>query len=90
MELSSKMVIHALEILNLVIYRTIFCGEVEFCLPVSYLMSINVMLCLLQNTIIDERGSFAVTSPFPGSLANILKSMEKVGDELLFAYFLLY
>lgn len=30
------------------------------------------------NTIIDERGSFAVTSPFPGSLANILKSMEKL------------
>lgn len=53
-------------------------------------MSINVMLCLLQNTIIDERGSFAVTSPFPGSLANILKSMEKVDVEFLFAYFLLY
>ncbi|KAG5533415.1 hypothetical protein RHGRI_027547 [Rhododendron griersonianum] len=31
------------------------------------------------NTIIDERGSFAVTSPFPGPLANLLRSIKKVG-----------
>ncbi|CAA0811636.1 Unknown protein [Striga hermonthica] len=30
------------------------------------------------NTIIDERGSFAVTSPFPGQLARILKSIKKL------------
>ncbi|MCI24948.1 hypothetical protein A2U01_0046135, partial [Trifolium medium] len=30
------------------------------------------------NTMIDERGSFAVTSPFPGRLGAILKSLEKV------------
>lgn len=29
------------------------------------------------NTIIDERGSFAVTSPFPGPLANLLRSIKK-------------
>ncbi|KAF5733820.1 hypothetical protein HS088_TW16G00261 [Tripterygium wilfordii] len=28
------------------------------------------------NTVIDERGSFAVASPFPGPLANLLKSMK--------------
>lgn len=32
----------------------------------------------MQNTIIDERGSFAVTSPFPGRLGVILKSLKKV------------
>ncbi|OMO96900.1 FMN-binding split barrel [Corchorus olitorius] len=31
------------------------------------------------NTIIDERGSFSVASPFPGPLAKLLKSMNKVG-----------
>ncbi|GER55933.1 ATP synthase subunit delta [Striga asiatica] len=30
------------------------------------------------NTIIDERGSFSVTSPFPGQLAHILKSIKKL------------
>ncbi|KAI4352108.1 hypothetical protein L6164_006391 [Bauhinia variegata] len=30
-----------------------------------------------MNTIIDERGSFAVTSPFPGQLGGLLKSMKK-------------
>nr|XP_009622759.1 uncharacterized protein LOC104114097 isoform X2 [Nicotiana tomentosiformis] len=30
------------------------------------------------NTMIDERGSFAVTSPMPGPLANLLKSIKKV------------
>ncbi|XP_050210888.1 uncharacterized protein LOC126661137 [Mercurialis annua] len=29
------------------------------------------------NTFIDERGSLAVTSPFPGTLANLLRSMKK-------------
>lgn len=29
------------------------------------------------NTIIDERGSFAVTNPFPGPLANLLRSIKK-------------
>ncbi|KAK2413441.1 hypothetical protein P8452_59084 [Trifolium repens] len=31
-----------------------------------------------MNTIIDERGSFAVTSPFPGRLGAILKSLKKL------------
>ncbi|CAK8541021.1 unnamed protein product [Lathyrus sativus] len=31
-----------------------------------------------MNTIIDERGSFAVTSPFPGRLGVILKSLKKL------------
>ncbi|PNY04668.1 hypothetical protein L195_g001093 [Trifolium pratense] len=31
-----------------------------------------------MNTMIDERGSFAVTSPFPGRLGAILKSLEKL------------
>ncbi|XP_057789074.1 uncharacterized protein LOC131005961 [Salvia miltiorrhiza] len=42
------------------------------------------------NTIIDERGSFAVSSPFPGPLASILKSIKKlparvalIGDAVL-------
>ncbi|CAK9136225.1 unnamed protein product [Ilex paraguariensis] len=30
------------------------------------------------NTVIDERGSFAVTRPFPGPLANLLRSTEKL------------
>lgn len=30
------------------------------------------------NTIIDERGSFAVTSPFPGPLGVLLKSLKKL------------
>ncbi|XP_058181747.1 uncharacterized protein LOC131300094 [Rhododendron vialii] len=30
------------------------------------------------NTIIDERGSFAVSSPFPGPLANLLRSIKKL------------
>ncbi|KAK4367301.1 hypothetical protein RND71_015181 [Anisodus tanguticus] len=30
------------------------------------------------NTMIDERGSFAVTSPFPGPLPNFLKSIKKL------------
>ncbi|GLT73646.1 hypothetical protein SLA2020_454890 [Shorea laevis] len=30
------------------------------------------------NTIVDERGSFAVASPIPGFLPNILKSMKKL------------
>ncbi|KAL6515455.1 hypothetical protein OROHE_018489 [Orobanche hederae] len=30
------------------------------------------------NTIIDERGSFSVTSPFPGALLHILKSIRKL------------
>ncbi|OIS98643.1 hypothetical protein A4A49_17571 [Nicotiana attenuata] len=30
------------------------------------------------NTMIDERGSFAVTSPMPGPLANLLKSIKKL------------
>lgn len=30
------------------------------------------------NTIIDERGSFAVTSPFPGPLASLFRSMKKI------------
>ncbi|KAI8539966.1 hypothetical protein RHMOL_Rhmol09G0223800 [Rhododendron molle] len=30
------------------------------------------------NTIIDERGSFAVTSPFPGPLVNLLRSIKKL------------
>lgn len=30
------------------------------------------------NTIIDERGSFAVSSPFPGPLASLLRSMKKL------------
>ncbi|KAL1806109.1 hypothetical protein ACET3Z_029177 [Daucus carota] len=30
------------------------------------------------NTIIDERGSFAVATPFPGPLLNILRSMKKL------------
>ncbi|KAI7752678.1 hypothetical protein M8C21_029211 [Ambrosia artemisiifolia] len=29
------------------------------------------------NTVIDERGSLAVTSPLPGSLANLLQSLKK-------------
>ncbi|GKC29006.1 putative beta-glucosidase 12-like protein, partial [Tanacetum coccineum] len=29
------------------------------------------------NTVIDERGSFAVTSPLPGSLASLLQSLKK-------------
>lgn len=43
-----------------------------------------------MNTVIDERGSFAVSSPFPGPLASILKSIKKlpsrvalVGDAVL-------
>lgn len=32
----------------------------------------------MQNTIIDERGSFAVTAPFPGRLGALLKSLKKV------------
>ncbi|GMP69213.1 hypothetical protein CsSME_00028554 [Camellia sinensis var. sinensis] len=32
----------------------------------------------MKNTIIDERGSFAVTSPFPGPLANLLRSIKKL------------
>ncbi|XP_047939254.1 uncharacterized protein LOC125186834 isoform X3 [Salvia hispanica] len=42
------------------------------------------------NTIIDERGSFAVSSPIPGPLASILKSVKKlparvalIGDAIL-------
>lgn len=42
------------------------------------------------NTVIDERGSFAVSSPYPGPLASILKSIKKlparialVGDAVL-------
>ncbi|KAL3717798.1 hypothetical protein ACJRO7_003014 [Eucalyptus globulus] len=31
------------------------------------------------NTVIDERGSLAVATPFPGPLANLLKSLKKVG-----------
>lgn len=34
----------------------------------------------MQNTIIDERGSFAVASPTPGPLAKLLHSIKKVGD----------
>lgn len=34
--------------------------------------------CCMQNTIIDERGSFAVTSPYPGPLGILLKSLKKV------------
>ncbi|KAL5733249.1 hypothetical protein ACOSQ2_032941 [Xanthoceras sorbifolium] len=30
------------------------------------------------NTVIDERGSFAVASPFPGPLANLLRSIKKL------------
>ncbi|KAK1378058.1 FMN-binding split barrel [Heracleum sosnowskyi] len=30
------------------------------------------------NTMIDERGSFAVSTPFPGSLLNMLQSMKKL------------
>ncbi|XP_059457761.1 uncharacterized protein LOC132187460 isoform X2 [Corylus avellana] len=30
------------------------------------------------NTIIDERGSFAVSSPFPGPLSSLLRSMKKL------------
>lgn len=30
------------------------------------------------NTIIDERGSFSVASPYPGPLANLLRSMKKL------------
>ncbi|KAJ7971287.1 FMN-binding split barrel [Quillaja saponaria] len=30
-----------------------------------------------MNAIIDERGSFAVSSPFPGPLARVLRSLEK-------------
>ncbi|KAL7108982.1 hypothetical protein ACP275_06G147600 [Erythranthe tilingii] len=33
---------------------------------------------LLQNTIVDERGSFAVSSLFPGPLVQILKSIRKL------------
>lgn len=42
---------------------------------------------LMQNTIIDERGSFAVTSPFPGPLATLLRSIKKVGVDLELHYF---
>ncbi|KDP44980.1 hypothetical protein JCGZ_01480 [Jatropha curcas] len=31
-----------------------------------------------MNTIIDERGSLAVTSPFPGPLSNLLRSIRKL------------
>ncbi|EYU38090.1 hypothetical protein MIMGU_mgv1a022519mg [Erythranthe guttata] len=31
-----------------------------------------------KNTIVDERGSFAVSSPFPGPLLQILKSIRKL------------
>ncbi|KAK7394214.1 hypothetical protein VNO78_14736 [Psophocarpus tetragonolobus] len=31
-----------------------------------------------MNTVIDERGSFAVTSPFPGPLGVLLKSLKKL------------
>ncbi|RVW49225.1 hypothetical protein CK203_073275 [Vitis vinifera] len=31
-----------------------------------------------KNTIIDERGSFSVASPYPGPLANLLRSMKKL------------
>ncbi|KAK3034389.1 hypothetical protein RJ639_033660 [Escallonia herrerae] len=31
-----------------------------------------------MNTIIDERGSFAVASPFPGQIASLLKSVQKL------------
>ena len=34
--------------------------------------------CCMQNTIIDERGSFAVSSPYPGPLGVLLKSLKKV------------
>ncbi|KAF3433728.1 hypothetical protein FNV43_RR24831 [Rhamnella rubrinervis] len=30
------------------------------------------------NTIIDERGSFSVTSPFPGALASLFRSIQKL------------
>lgn len=33
------------------------------------------------NTMIDERGSFAVASPFPGPLPSFLNSIKKVGIE---------
>ncbi|XP_047260905.1 uncharacterized protein LOC124894220 isoform X1 [Capsicum annuum] len=36
------------------------------------------------NTLIDDRGSFAVTSPFPGPLANCLKSVNKLPDRVAF------
>ncbi|PSS32588.1 L-ectoine synthase [Actinidia chinensis var. chinensis] len=34
------------------------------------------------NAIIDERGSFAVASPFPGPLANLLRSIKKVPAQI--------
>lgn len=40
----------------------------------------------MQNTIIDERGSLAVASPFPGPLAKLLRSIKKVGVDLLVRY----
>lgn len=48
-------------------------------------------MVFLQNTIIDERSSFAVASPFPGPLASLFKSLEKVTSRCmsskLFYYF---
>ncbi|XP_057489440.1 uncharacterized protein LOC130775323 [Actinidia eriantha] len=34
------------------------------------------------NAIIDERGSFSVASPFPGPLANLLRSIKKVPAQI--------
>ncbi|XP_076903607.1 uncharacterized protein LOC143558710 [Bidens hawaiensis] len=34
------------------------------------------------NTVIDERGSLAVTSPLPGSLANLLQSLKKAPNRI--------
>ncbi|KAL2897018.1 putative HTH-type transcriptional regulator YdeC [Bienertia sinuspersici] len=48
-----------------------------------YRMMIEALLMLLamgenNNTIIDERASFSVPRPYPGALANILRSIEKL------------
>lgn len=37
------------------------------------------------NTIIDERGSFAVTAPFPGRLGALLKSLKKLPPRIALA-----
>lgn len=56
------------------------------CLVTKFFFKLLVTLpffVLMQNTIIDERGSLAVASPFPGPLAKLLRSIKKVGVDLL-------
>lgn len=47
-------------------------------------------MVFLQNTIIDERSSLAVASPFPGPLASLFKSLEKVTSRCMSSKFVCY